>query len=184
MNPFNSQKTHTDSSGRQKPGRQRGLIINLTGILLLVGLYMLVRSFMQGDVINGQVPQLELTTLSGEEIHLKEIDEPTLIHFWATWCPICDYSRNNVENVAEDYPVINIATQSEGESLLKAYAQQNNMNPAIIVNDKDGTLMQTFGAKAVPADFIVGPDGEIKFIEVGYTTELGLRIRLWLAGWE
>lgn len=26
------------------------------------------------------------------------------------------------------------------------------------------------------------PDGNIRFVEVGYTTEAGLRLRLWLAG--
>jgi hypothetical protein len=35
---------------------------------------------------------------------------------------------------------------------------------------------------AVPASFIIAADGQIRFVEVGYTTGMGLRLRLWLAG--
>jgi len=35
--------------------------------------------------------------------------------------------------------------------------------------------------KGVPASFILSPDGEIRFVEASYTTELGLRLRLWLS---
>jgi len=33
----------------------------------------------------------------------------------------------------------------------------------------------------VPASFIVDTDGKIRYVEIGYTTGIGLRLRLWLA---
>ncbi len=54
------------------------------------------------------------------------------------------------------------------------------MNTANILNDEDGSLMELFGAKAVPASFIIGPDGKIEFIEVGFSTGFGLKLRLWI----
>ena len=50
-----------------------------------------------------------------------------------------------------------------------------------MVNDPDGRLAGAWGVHAVPATFIVDTNGEIRFVEVGYTTGLGLRLRLWLA---
>jgi alkyl hydroperoxide reductase subunit AhpC len=50
-----------------------------------------------------------------------------------------------------------------------------------VMLDNNGELAQTFGLKGVPASFILSPNGEIKFVETGYSTELGLRLRLWLS---
>ncbi len=145
-------------------------------------IYMMVRPFMQGDVIHGKVPNLTLTTLTGQVIHLQDIKQPTLIDFWATWCPICHTRNDSITSIAKDYPVIAIATQSEADAPLKQAVKSLGLPPHIIVNDQDGKLFKLFGARALPADFIVDGKGYIKFVEVGYTSELGLRFRLWLAG--
>jgi alkyl hydroperoxide reductase subunit AhpC len=50
------------------------------------------------------------------------------------------------------------------------------------LNDPDGSISAAWGVHAVPASFIIAPDGKIQFVEVGYTTEIGLRLRLWWAG--
>jgi len=51
-----------------------------------------------------------------------------------------------------------------------------------VLNDPDGSIARAWGVHAVPASFIIGTDGRIRFVEVGYTTETGLRLRRWLAG--
>ncbi len=51
-----------------------------------------------------------------------------------------------------------------------------------VLNDADGSLSNAWGVHAVPASFIIAPDGKIRFVEVGYTTAWGIRLRLWLAG--
>jgi peroxiredoxin len=50
-----------------------------------------------------------------------------------------------------------------------------------VVLDEQGALAARFGVRGVPASFVLGSGGEIKFKEIGYTTELGLRARMWLA---
>lgn len=155
-------------------------------VVLFVGLFLLLRPLMQGDVIEGQAPVIKGQSITGKAINLKQTlqqGKPVLVHFWATWCPICEFSRDGVEAISEDYPVLNIATQSGDDAQLHAYAQQHDMNASLIVNDFDGKLMQQFGPKAVPAGFIIAPNGEIEFIEVGFTSAWGLRLRLWLASW-
>ena len=52
-------------------------------------------------------------------------------------------------------------------------------SPTIV--DRDGTLSSNFGVNAVPATFIIDTDNQIRFVERGFTSELGLRARLWLA---
>lgn len=161
---------------------KRNWVKNVLTASVFLAVYLSIRPFMQGDVIHGQIPPIQLQTITGELFDLSSVQEPTLVHIWATWCPICKVTKGSVESVANSYKVVNIATQSGDDEQLIEYAQANEMNPAIIVNDLDGKLMSLFGSKAVPADFIIAPGGEIKFIEVGFTSEIGLRIRLWWAG--
>lgn len=160
------------------PFFKRNWVKNVLWIIVAFIIYLVMRPIMQGDVARGQAPQIEAVSLSGKAINLAEIQQPALIHIWATWCPICQMTRDGVEALAKDYPVISIATQSDTEELLK-YVAEHQMNPDHIINDKDGKLMQAFGARGVPADFIVDAQGQIQFVEIGYSTSLGLRLRLW-----
>ena len=52
-----------------------------------------------------------------------------------------------------------------------------------VVVDEDGRLARSWGVGGVPATFIVATDGRISYAGMGYSTELGLRARLWLSGW-
>ena len=50
------------------------------------------------------------------------------------------------------------------------------------VVDEDNALTKRFRVGVFPTTFVVDGDGDIRDVEVGYTTELGLRARMWLAG--
>ncbi len=164
---------------------QKRWVKNSLTALAFIGVFFILRSFMQGEVIHGQAPIMKLQTITDKTLDLQALNQqgkPVLIHIWATWCPICDLTKGGVESVANDYAVINLATQSGSDDELLAFAKANKMNPELIVNDFDGKWMQRFGAKAVPASFIIAPNGDIAFVEVGFTSAWGLRLRLWWAG--
>ena len=76
--------------------------------------------------------------------------------------------------------MISIASWSEGETEVKAYMQNNQLTFPVML-DTSGKLAQSFGLKGVPTSFILDPNGEITFVESGYSTEAGLRLRLWIS---
>jgi thiol-disulfide isomerase/thioredoxin len=102
-----------------------------------------------------------------------------MVHFWASWCGVCDMMEANVGSVSEDYPVVTVASWSERDGALRKRAEQWS---APVVVDPEGRLARAFGVSSVPTTFVLDADGRIQHTEVGYTTELGLRARLWLAG--
>lgn len=133
------------------------------------------------DTQSGNLSEFSGELLDGTRFKIAAFSgEPVLFHFWATWCPICDLEKSSIESVSHDYPVISIASWSEGETAVKAYMQENQLTFPVMLDDS-GELAQSFGLKGVPASFILSPNGEIKFVETGYTSELGLRLRLWLS---
>ena len=133
------------------------------------------------DAANGNLSEFSGVLMDGTAFTIAEFaGKPVLFHFWATWCPICDLQKNNVQSISQDYPVITIASWSEGKAEVKAYMRENQLTFPVML-DSSGELAQTFGLKGVPASFILAPNGEIKFVETGYSTEPGLRLRLWLS---
>ena len=42
-------------------------------------------------------------------------------------------------------------------------------------------IFRQYGFRGVPAFVVIDPSGEIRSISLGYTSEIGLRLRLWWA---
>jgi alkyl hydroperoxide reductase subunit AhpC len=70
--------------------------------------------------------------------------------------------------------------QSGTAEEVKAYMARQKIKFPVVL-DPDGTFARRYGAVAVPASFIIDGKGKVRFVEFGYTTEIGLRLRLWLA---
>jgi peroxiredoxin len=51
-----------------------------------------------------------------------------------------------------------------------------------VLMDESGVLARRWGVRGVPATFIIDSEGRVDYAGQGYSTELGLRLRLWLAG--
>jgi thiol-disulfide isomerase/thioredoxin len=150
-------------------------------ILLFVVVMQAANWWKTRDVQKDNLSEFTGVLMDGSEFSIAEFaGEPVLFHFWATWCPICELENGTIQSISQDYPVISIASWSEGEPEVKAYMRENQLNFSVIL-DTSGELAQSFGLKGVPTSFIVDPNGEIMFVETGYSTEIGLRLRLWLS---
>jgi hypothetical protein len=64
---------------------------------------------------------------------------------------------------------------------VRAYLADAGLDAAHVALDPDGSIAQRFGVRAFPTTFYVGRDGAIRTAEVGYTSELGMRLRAWWA---
>jgi thiol-disulfide isomerase/thioredoxin len=154
-------------------------IAELTLILIVL---FAVRFWIQRDVVSGTAPNISAFTLGGEYFDLYQSkSRPIMIHFWATWCSVCKLEQSNIENIAKDYPVITIAMQSGNNHELNQFMLTEKLSFAVINDVSDG-LSHDYNIKGVPVSFIINKENRIEFVEVGYTTELGLRMRLWWAG--
>lgn len=125
----------------------------------------------QGEFINGK--SVSLTDFSGK---------PVLIHFWATWCPICRMEQSSIDAIAQDnYAVITIVSQSGSKDEIRKIIHDRGIKAPVLIDEND-RFAKKYGIKAYPTTFVLDSQGKIRHIEVGYTTELGLKIRMWLAG--
>ena len=141
-----------------------------------------IRAYQQRNVAKGPAPPLAGADLHGEPVSLAEYrGKPVLLHFWATWCGVCKVEQHNIDAVSRDLPVLSVASQSGGAGDVAAFVREHEIAPRVVV-DEQSVLASRFGVHAFPASFVIDGEGEIRHVEVGYTTELGLRARMWLAG--
>jgi len=142
-----------------------------------------IRAWQQQDLTQGMTPGFSSKTLTGEVMNSNPLpDQAILIHFWATWCPVCEVENDNIQALSKDYKVLNIAIQSGTNEDIIKYAEENKLKLDNIINDRSGSLSRLFGVKGTPSSFLINTQGRIQFVEVGYTTTLGYRLRLWWAG--
>jgi len=148
-------------------------------LLLFLGVIFSLRAWQSRHNIQGEAPVIVDRQLSGEHFDLRAHQpKPLLVHFWATWCPICQFENSNIASLAKDHQVITIASWSEGEAQVSEYLKKEGLNLPVIV-DENGEWAKVYGVKGVPASFMIDGKSRIQFVETGYTSEMGLRLRLW-----
>jgi len=156
---------------------RRGLEV-LFFVMLIIG----VRTWQQRDLEKGVAPPLSGSLLDGKPYILaSKPAQPVLVHFWATWCPICKVEQGSIESLAQNNPnVITVAMQSGNSASVQQYMRDQGVSFPVI-NDADNMISSVWGVHGVPTSFIIDSSGNVRYVEVGYTTGLGLRFRLWLA---
>jgi peroxiredoxin len=153
----------------------------LLQVVFLLAVLFLVHLWQTRNLVSGTAPPLAGQTLEGNRFDLATAKKaPLVVHFWATWCPVCRLELDNIAALRPGHRVISVAMMSGAEKEILEYLRdQGVMLP--VISDPQGELAGTWGVSGVPSTFILDAEGKIRFVEVGYTTRVGLRARLWLA---
>jgi len=147
--------------------------------LLMIIVIFTGQFLMNHGLKTGQPPIIKQKAISGEDIMQKVSKGPAIIYFWAEWCGVCNMMKQAMSNVSQDYPVITIAVKSGTKEKVQNYLHDQSLNWDV-VNDPSGDIAEQYQARGVPSIFFLDNSGEIVLTTSGYTSEIGLRLRLWL----
>ncbi|HQV40473.1 MAG: protein disulfide oxidoreductase [Moraxellaceae bacterium] len=166
--------------------RWRRVGLHLLTVLLVLSVVVAVNVWRTRDAPAGVAPPIVGVLASGQQITLDEFraqhaGRPVALYFWAEWCPVCRAEAHVVTRVMKDYPVLTIAMQSGSVAEVAQVLQKRELDWPTLV-DADGAITRQYGLPGVPGLVLLDTQGMIRFVEVGYTTEIGLRLRLWWAG--
>jgi len=153
----------------------------LVNLLIFVSVVYGVHLYQTRNSPMGVAPEITGFMLDGQAFKgLSAMEKPVLVHFWATWCKVCEFEHGNISNIAQDYPVVGIASQSGSVSEVAAYVKDHEITYPVLM-DVDGYNAKRWNIIGFPTSIVIDENNEITFTEVGFTSEIGVRTRLWLA---
>ncbi len=162
--------------------RARERLRGVLGWVALFVAFVAIRAWQTRDAASGEAPALRGPTLASAPIDLADLrGGPVAVHFWATWCGVCSLEEGNVASLAEGGRVLTVASASGSAAEVRRHADARALRFPIVL-DGDGAVARRWGVKAYPTTFYLDAAGVIRHVEVGYTTTLGMRARLALAG--
>lgn len=168
-------ETATVTTPAERPPRKRGRLWLEAAIIVIA--FFAIRAYQTRDLVAGSVPELPRTSIDGTALP----EHPRVVHFFASWCGVCEAESGNVATLAEHHEVLAIASQSGESAEVRSYLAGHGLGPASIALDPRGELAQRFGVHAFPATFYLDDEGHIVTSEVGYTTTAGMLLRAWWA---
>ena len=119
----------------------------------------------------GATPALELSDLQGTKHTLAGYrGKVVLVNFWATWCEPCREEMPSIERLRaslQDRPFVVLAVNlAEPESRIRKFLATMPLGFPVLL-DRDSQTSRAWQAKLLPATYIVGPDGRIRYRHVG-----------------
>jgi len=159
---------------------------HLKTLALLLLVVLAVNAWQSRHVPAGAVPDQDVVMLTPEGLQDTSLQtwltrhrgEVIAVHFWATWCPICKASEDNITRLMGTWPIVTVAMQSGDAVSVQRHLQKAGL-PWPTALDPQGSLAKDWGVSAVPATVIIDRHGRVASASMGYTSTLGLWARLW-----
>lgn len=176
-------KTQPEKLEKAPPGAKwrRRLIEGL----IFCAIFAAIQLWQARNAASGPAPEFSGQLLDGSNVDLahwraRHAGQPVLLYFWAEWCPVCRSTAGNVTGIAGDHPVLSVAIQSgDTAAVAKTMSARGYAWPTLA--DPEAAILGRYGLHGVPALVVIDPNGNITSTQLGYTSEIGLRLRLWWA---
>lgn len=126
------------------------------------------------SLVGVQAPPFRLELLKGGEVSLLDHrgKRPIVLEFWATWCRPCKQALVAMEDEAkrlhgEDISFYAVNLMESRDEILPFVEKTGLKLP--VAMDADGALAEQLHLEAVPSFVLIGRDGSIQALHVGYS---------------
>ncbi len=148
--------------------RSRHRLLFLVAALLVVSV---VKAAELRPWSGGATPPLALQDLSGKTHDLAGYrGKVVLVNFWATWCEPCraempslDRLRRSLEGRPFEVLAVNLA---EPLSRIEKFVEVMPLGFPLL-RDRDSSVSKAWKAKMLPASYLIGRDGRIRYVAYG-----------------
>ncbi len=155
-----------------------------TELGLFVMIFVVITSIQGWNLLGSgeAAPGFTLRDMQGKKHSLAQYEgKKTLLVFWAPWCGVCKVESSNVsaihQSMGDDVHVVSVAVGYQGNEDLQTYIEEQEVDYPVLLGNYD--LASAYAVHKYPTLYVIDEEGHIEHAEVGYTTELGMRFRLW-----
>ena len=138
----------------------------------------------QKQMISEKAPLFTLKNLQGEDVSLAALKgKVVILDFWATWCGPCKNSFPAMQKAANKYKnnknvtflfIDTWESAKDPQTAVKKFLDERGYDFNVLFDLKDATskkceVIESYGAKGIPAKYIVDKEGNIRFKLVGFS---------------
>ena len=123
-----------------------------------------------------KAPDFTVEMVDGSSVQLSKLKgKVVLINFWATWCPPCREELKHVQKElidrfkGKDFVFLPIS-RGEKKDVVEAFRKKMNYTFPMGLDPKQ-SIYKLYASNYIPRNFLVGKDGKIIYLSVGYTPE-------------
>jgi thiol-disulfide isomerase/thioredoxin len=124
-------------------------------------------------------PDFKLTAIDGSSVSLADLkDHVVVLDFWATWCGPCVASIPHIDQINADLSdkglKVFAVNLQEPKPLVQKFVVSKKLTLPVLL-DTDGVTGKKYLANAIPETVIIGKDGVVKKVFVGFGGDEALR---------
>ena len=131
--------------------------------------------------IGAIAPNFSLTTVDGEQVSLHDLrGKSVLMNYWVTWCVPCIEEMPVLEKLHREYQdqdfvmlSVNGIAQDDLSTVMNTLGEFEVTFPVGL--DGGDAVYNEFQVRFMPTSFFIDPQGVIRHIQFGSTTEDGFR---------
>ena len=128
-------------------------------------------------LVGKPAPAVKLDLLDGGRLDLAAYKNKyvVILDFWATWCGPCVQAMPIIEKVAEQYKdkgvlLFAVNVQEKADDINK-FLEETKLKVAVAL-DSEGTATKAYQATGIPQTVLVGKDGSVQVVQVGFSANL------------
>jgi peroxiredoxin len=126
-----------------------------------------------GPRVGTGAPDFEAARLDGPKLHMADLrGQIVLLDFWATWCPPCQKSLPALQKLHERYRdtdvrviTVNQDHADDREALVRNFMTRRKYDFPVLLDE--GDVAGAYNVQSLPTTVIVGPDGQVRKVEIG-----------------
>jgi thiol-disulfide isomerase/thioredoxin len=116
-------------------------------------------------------PALVLKDLNGAQHDLARYrGSVVLVNFWATWCEPCRHEMPSIQRLREKLagkPFVVLAVNvDEPDARVRRFLDETKFDLPVPM-DTNKSVTRGWGVRVLPATYIVGPDGRLRYRAIG-----------------
>lgn len=120
-------------------------------------------------IVGERVPDFEVTLPDGQKARLYDLKgKYVLLHFWGSWCGPCRAENPALAAIynryrGQGFEIFSVGIEHNPEAWVRAIQRDGLVwrYHAIETGDFGGSVAGLYNIKAIPATFLLNPDGDI-----------------------
>jgi peroxiredoxin len=124
-------------------------------------------------------PQFALKDMAGKDVKLADLKgQVVVLDLWATWCPPCRASLPHLDKLHEQVKdkgvkVFAVNVREEKPDV-EQFVEQTKLKTPVLL-DSQGEVSEKYKANAIPQTVVIGKDGKVAKVFVGFGGEESAR---------